>query len=423
MAEGSKRRARTVWSTLREKGTATKDVAAELRVGIDEYLSAFTAEYLGEDGLHQGLKLVLGQNGEGKTHLLYSIRESALRNGHLCAYMEAGSSGIADTPLQFAREVLRNLESPVALEGESDLNRILVLLQDAIQRKRAQLVADGLDPEELLPLWARELRTKDLPPHGFAQVLSEAILALLQQDVDGALAQVPKLLLEDVKLSKDRQQIEGLNLLRTIARLPRVLAFQPLVLLIDEAENALDKAGSKRKALFVKFLRFLNDHLAFGNAPALVLIGCTDDFWPGEFRSYSALESRLKDPGHDRPDDRRGLSMLSLTRMNKLWVRETFQGSEDDFVKLGDSILRIAADCLSTLDEVTQRSNARRLARAASSQGVNRHVKRIFIKALAQLIDEQSTTGRAEVITEEEANKRFGLAVRVIAQVDAGVPS
>jgi len=57
--------ARKAWQQLVSHGSATSYVASVLSVGIDDYLSAFSERYLGENG-YEAFKLVLGRNGEGK---------------------------------------------------------------------------------------------------------------------------------------------------------------------------------------------------------------------------------------------------------------------------------------------------------------------------------------------------------------------
>ena len=104
--------------------------------------------------------------------------------------------------------------------------------------------------------------------------------------------------------------------------------------MLDEAETAVERKGSARRREFLKFLRFLNDHVANrtdDRATAMVIIGCTDNFWPLQFADYEALRSRLADPGHDSPAERAGLKPKALVRKNKIWVRETFRGDEPDY--------------------------------------------------------------------------------------------
>ena len=99
------------------KGTATRQAARLLHVGLQEYLDIFSGKYLGEEGYSEACKLVLGSNGEGKTHLLYCIRELALRKGHLVAMVEAKSVGAAMSPFVFGKELLKQLGLFVEMSG------------------------------------------------------------------------------------------------------------------------------------------------------------------------------------------------------------------------------------------------------------------------------------------------------------------
>ena len=70
------------WQQLHTSGTASPASAHILRIGLEPFLASFSARFLGEEGLAQGMKLLLGGNGEGKTHFLYCLREMALARGH-----------------------------------------------------------------------------------------------------------------------------------------------------------------------------------------------------------------------------------------------------------------------------------------------------------------------------------------------------
>ena len=92
--------ARRAWQSLQGHGTATRDTVSLVTVGLSEYLDAFAERYLGEEGVGT-CKLLLGSNGEGKTHFLFSVRARALQLGHLVAIVEA--------PLHFDDEVVEHL--------------------------------------------------------------------------------------------------------------------------------------------------------------------------------------------------------------------------------------------------------------------------------------------------------------------------
>jgi hypothetical protein len=194
-----------------------------------------------------------------------------------------------------------------------------------------------------------------------------------------------------------------------------ILGFRPLVLLIDEAEGAVAKAGSAKRQTFLQFLRFINDHMALSEqGGAVVLIACTDDFWPAEFDHYSALKSRLADPGKDSPGERANYSLRSLIRTNKLWVRETFRGDYAEYVALGEAILGVASELFANLDLSTQRRNAEQFGKVASSRSVLPHIKRPFVKALAQTVNQQLDDDRQQGISEVDAQRLFGLALNQI---------
>lgn len=408
------------WAQLREKGSANREIANRLRVGLDEVIDRFEELYLGDHphGPGECCKLILGANGEGKTHLLLCIKERALRDGHLVALVQARSVGAAASPFLFGQQILLSLETPPG-GGESEVHPLITLLRAAVDQKRTALISQNLEADGLLLEWAEEMRLRNLQPSEIAEALSDGLKAVLRDDNEAMWASVKKLSLDGKVPPQQQQQILGANLLRSIARMPGILGFRPLVLLIDEAEGAVAKAGSARRQAFLMFLRHLNDHFALSDqGGAVVLIACTDDFWPGEFDHYTALKSKLSDPGRDSPAERRDAKLRFLLKTNKLWVRETFRGTHANYIELGDAILSLGSQILPGLDLELQRRNVDRLARVASSQAVIAFIKRPFVKALAMTVDEQLDNGHQKELSDAEAQQRFNVAVDQIQTMD-----
>lgn len=406
---------RRAWHQLVSSGSATKYVTEMLSVGVDEYVRLFSQRFLGADGFDT-FKLVLGLNGEGKTHFLHCIEAPALEAGHLVAFVEAKNAGAAESPFEFARELMGCLRVRTGLG--SDEQPLLIVLREAVTQQRQRLEERGLDADALLPEWAEGFRTKALQPLSLAQGLAEALDGIISGHSNRCLTGLRQLSLEDVHIPKGEQNVLGPKILRSITHLPHVLGFRKLVLLIDEAEVAFEGLSQKRRQNLLGFLRFLNDHLVNAEDGAIILVACTDDFWPGMFNQYAALRSRLTDPGHDRPEDRADLTPKALVNKNKLWVRETFRGRQEEYRTLGDAILIVGKRALPSLDIAVQTANATRLAEIASSDEVNRVVKRPFVKALSQLVETQVGDDAQRRIEEDEARGLFDLAKRAIYQVD-----
>jgi hypothetical protein len=416
MSDEGLAKARKAWQQLATSGSATKYVTEMFSVGLDEHVSLFSARFFGADGVDT-FKLVLGLNGEGKTHFLHCIEAAALAAGHVVAFVEAKNAGAAESPLEFAREVLGCLR--VQTETASDDHPLLILLREAVARHGGRLEAQGLDAAVLLPEWADGFRAKNLQPFEFAQGLAEALHGVTGEDAERALSGIRQLSGSDVRVPKGEHNILGPKMLRSITQLPRLLGFNKLVLLIDEAEVAFEGLAQKRRQNLLGVLRFLNDHLVNTDDGAVVLVACTDDFWPAKFNEYAALKGRLSDPGHDRLEDRKQLTPRALMNKNKVWVRETFRGTNDDYRALGDALLVVGKRVLPDLDLPLQSSNATRLAAVASSDEVTQAVKRPFIKALAQLVESQVGDGLQAAIDDESARGLFDLAKRSILGVDS----
>lgn len=408
--------ARHAWSRLCSSGTPTREAARALSVGLDEYLDGFSTRYLGPDG-GETCKLVLGANGEGKTHFLYCLRERALQQGHLVALVEAKDAGAAISPFTFGVGLIRALEAASPDEEDDDTeNPVVRLLRVAVEKRRRTLVNQGLDADRLLPEWAGGFRAKNLQPNDLPRALAEGLKATIDGDVDAAVEASEKITLSHLKLTVQQQAVTGAALLTSIGRLPKMLGFQRLVLLVDEAELAIAGGGARRRN-FLAFLRFVNDHVAQDGS--IVLIACTDDFWPGVFQDYQALLGRLSDPGYDTERERVSLSTAALVTKQKVWVRETFRGRIEDHVRLGEAILQIGSRAHSELDLGVQHKNVDHLARVAASGGVLSFVKRPFVKALGQLVEEQVVDGKQVEIDEDEARRRFNLARKAVEEVDS----
>jgi hypothetical protein len=414
---------RQAWQQLHTAGTANPSIAHSLRTaGLRPFLAAFGDYLLGENGVGEGFRLVLGMNGEGKTHLLLCLRELALANGHAVALIDAKASSAGESALAFAREILVCVEPPEALEDADDEFKVARLVRVAVERRRRAAEAGGLDPDTIVRKWAAQLRRKDLHPVPLADALAEAAEAAFDGSDDQLVAAARKATLAEVKLSKREQESSGAQLLKSLPVLIQHLGFQPLVVLVDEAETVVEKKGSAKRREFMKFLRFLNDHVAHGGrgASAIVVIGCTDEFWPEQFNEYEALRQRLADPGFDTLVEREGLTPAQRVRKNKLWIRETFRGDEQDYLDLGAELVALGSRIYGDgLDKDVQTANAQRLARIASSDQVKRQVKRNFVKALTQTIEDQLAGASQRVLEEREAAARLDAAAREIQELDA----
>jgi hypothetical protein len=335
------------------------------------------------------------------------------------AFVEAKSAGVAESSFSFGREVLQSMA--VHTSGDrGDDHPLAALLRAAVDRKRHSLTTAGLDADALLPEWADGFRTRNLQPLSIAQSVSEGLHAVIRSDTDRLVSAMKALSFEGVQVPQGERAVQGASLLRSLARLPRYLGFERLVLLIDEAEVAFEGLAQARRQNLLALLRYLNDHLtASTDDGAVIFLACTDDMWPTRFNEYGALKGRLADQGADRVEDRLKLSLRALVVKNKLWVRETFRGTFDDYQRLGDAILVVGRRVHANLDIRTQAANSELLAKIASSNEVSRVVKRPFVKALAQLVQTQLIDDVQSVIDEDAARALFDLARRSAAAIDA----
>src|SRR6266852_9107138 len=235
------------WERLHTSGTASPQIASLLRVNLDGYLQAFEQRFLGPDGIGEGFKLILGANGEGKTHLLYCLRDVALRCGHAVAYVDASKSGLGASPFTFAQKLLESVFIPGVDDEAAGENRVVTLFADAIRRKRESIAKQGLDEEKILPRWAESMRAKDLHPHGLADALADGLQAAVRDDVRAMLEAASRLTFQDHGFSQKAQLVEGANLLHSLPKLVGFVELRPLVILVDEAETVVEKRGASKR--------------------------------------------------------------------------------------------------------------------------------------------------------------------------------
>jgi hypothetical protein len=402
---------------LRESGTADQTLAALLSIGLSEYLSAFERRYFSDEGVLQGLKLVLGRNGEGKTHLLYCMREIALRHDVPVSYVEAGT--LTNQPAaDFVNRVLERLEVP---SDSPDENKMVRLFRDAVARKQKAVLAAGLDPEAIIPAWAEGFRLKPIYPVRVADAVADGLIGAFDNDPARLRNAADKISVPS-NLSGSARENDGVSLLKTLPRLIEMLGYQGLMILVDEAETAISNAASKRRQSFWAFLRILSDYVANQqNASSMIVIACNDSLWPDKFKEYDALSQRLSDPGIDTWEVRRAGAQLTprrLSGLNKIWVRETFAGRIEEYRELGSAIVEMATSVYPDITVEIQLANVERIAEAASERLVDATVKRLFVKALATLLEEQVEGELQREITTQEAAAKLDLAVSDIRRND-----
>ena len=74
--------------------------------------------------------------------------------------------------------------------------------------------------------------------------MAGALLAALREDDDGLREAALRATFEGERQSKREQEARGAQLLKSLPQLVRHLGFEPLVVLLDEAETAVEKKGS-----------------------------------------------------------------------------------------------------------------------------------------------------------------------------------
>jgi hypothetical protein len=409
---------RAEWESLCAKGVATPGMARHVSVNLGEFMNAFSQKYLGPDGV-PAFKLVFGLNGTGKSHLLLSIQRRALDEGHPVVFMPAKDAGLGEDKVRLARSILREMKT----RESEDLERGLAdVVQASITRRRSACVEQGLDPGVIVREWAEGLRHKQLPTPRIAQFLSDAALAVLNDDLDETTECCAKLFLNDWRPSaRVAQGADGQAFLNTVIMLPSLLGLPPLVTLIDEAEGAIEQTRRRRDD-FLQLLRNWNDIGGDDDRRSHVTVIALTPNWVEDLSHYEALLQRTDDREFNDQASRASVTIGKRVRFNRYWMSDFFEGTHSDYEALGSAVIDFAHSQLGWERERAEsfRPTMRHLAAAAAGRARrDRGIKRPFVKALASRIND-AIDGELDWQLESTsaANEALGAAARAIVTAD-----
>lgn len=254
--------ARRIVETLGGSGTAPEVGVQYFTVGYDRLLRVMKDEYL-DDYVPSGgsaFKMVIGNYGNGKTHLMYCLRDLAWRHNFAVSYVVLGQQ---DSPFhdfgrvyaKIAQNINRPLEEDELLGGyECSIENFLRGTYEALRAKKMQEEPEELRAQnEVMHELKSHLRTDS---SSYGNAIYEAFNALrLEKDNDfnmvcqwlkgeGHTPEHRKLgILEKIDKST------GFKMIRSLSQTVRALGYSGLIVLLDEGEQVASLATKQREAL------------------------------------------------------------------------------------------------------------------------------------------------------------------------------
>lgn len=254
--------ARRIVETLGSNGTAPEVGVEYFTVGYDRLLRAIEEEYMADYIPNGGssFKMVVGNYGNGKTHLMYCLRDLAWKHNFVVSYIslnqhESPFHDFSKVYAKIAQNINRPLSEEELLSGyergiESFLRgTYMALLSQKIQSEPDELRAKN----ELMHDLKMQLRADST---SYSNAILEAFDALRQEKDDKFNLVCQWLKGEGHTLDHRRLGIlekidksTGFKMIRSLSQIVRTLGYSGLIVLFDEGEQVASLATKQREAL------------------------------------------------------------------------------------------------------------------------------------------------------------------------------
>lgn len=396
----TRRDATRVIHRLGESGQPPARGVEYFNVGNDRILETLAREYLDtylKDG-GSSFKLVVGQYGGGKTHLMYCLRELAWRHGFATSFVQLSQKECPyDDPLKVYQAVARNIQAPprdAAAEPERGVGEYLKGHYYAL----ADRVGAGEDAAAPLAAFVESIARVKVENPSFRAAVQRYLEALAGGD-EAAQASLVSWLSGD-ELERGQLRAHGIveapaqhnafRMLRNLCQLVRELGHNGLVLLFDEGQRMVSMMSARSQKYACENLLSVINHCGDEELPgALFVYSVTPDFLETVVPRYAALHQRLeapsvfsaRNPFSPRIDldelDLPGEELLAAMGARILEVFEVYRGVK--------------------LDAELQRRNISALAHSCYEQTLSVNQRRVFVKTLVAHLTQQATDGESAV--------------------------
>ncbi|MCB9883649.1 MAG: DUF2791 family P-loop domain-containing protein, partial [Planctomycetes bacterium] len=385
--------ARRILQSLGEAGTPPDRGVRFINVGTEAYLDVLAREYL-DVLLKEGgatFKLVQAGFGGGKTHFLHLVREMAWERGYATALVSLSQR---ECPFDQARlvyqSVMREITEPPPSENAPGARGLPEILENVVENQLAQ----GAKPEQLQTWLRRTIGRVPVDVHAFRSAVVAYLRAYLDGDDRGRDVLGAYLRGEEVPAEAHRhhgifesiREDNAFAMLRSWCQMAPSLGFTGTCLLFDEMDRVMSLTRRKKERLLDN-LRELVDLCARSLLPGvLFLYAVPPEFQRNVLPDYPALGQRLR---HRLP--------FSETHLHAPVIDlERLQLSPEQLLeRLGERILHVFEVARSkTLDPKIQKVNARRLADQCVARDFEISHRRLFVKLLVQVLQEQANEER-----------------------------
>jgi hypothetical protein len=366
------RLAKAIIHKLGSFGTPPEFGIEYFSVGLEPYLNVIENEYL-EDILKLNLssfKLITGNYGGGKTHLLYLIRDLAWQHNYVTSYVSLSPTECPFDRLELVyKKVVSNIIPP--------------LKQNILE----QQWETGI--EVLLKHWYSNVREerniiskiKNLESSSFTNALKAAMISLVSDDDEEFSGVMQWLKGEDVprelrlryRISERIDRSTAFRMLRSLVQFINSIGYSGLILLFDEAERGMSISSTRDKRRALDNLRQLVDECGNSRLPGAMFFYAVPDenlLLEGSGGVYEALKQRLRS---------------SFTRINPMGVKinlEDIGVNPEDFLKrLGMKLTNIF-ECAYKIEldkEILSHSVKNMVYAALELQSLDISYRRIFV--------------------------------------------
>lgn len=404
-----------LWTRLGEEGKAPTEISKAGKevntysVGIEPWIERLSQTYfdrLCRSNAH--FKLVMAPYGGGKTHFLVSLGAKGLSRNFAVSYVGCSENIRFDNCLEIYRSFLSGLFLP-GIEGAG----LSVLLEKWITpRFLGNISNHPVRYEAPAQMLLDSLGRREYPEPTFARVSTAAIREIidptgsktgdaafrwLRGEIDTLSKNERSLLKVAPVPAKERNEF-GRRMLLSMCKFIGQFDLNGVVILFDEVETLFNARG---KALLrvLSAMRVLVDLPVGvpGGVPLFGVFSAVPDVLE-QLGKYPALQQRLAVVGASFSEGNNFAPQIDLSEL----------GSQREFLNsLGLKLLHLGEMALdSSFDHALQTLNISRLADVATNADLDVNARRLFVKALVNILNHQKSSGEREY-SESELNARY----------------
>ncbi|UCC12918.1 MAG: DUF2791 family P-loop domain-containing protein [candidate division WOR-3 bacterium] len=341
-------------------------------VGLESYLEVIEHEYL--DGMLKynlsSFKLITGNYGGGKTHLLYMIRQLAWKHNYATSYVSLSPTECPFDRLELVyKKIVSNITPPAAQSKDLTSPDIGIesLVRHVYEKYRGE----------------RDLvsRIKSLESSSYANALKGAFLSLKGDDEEeyDALTQwlkgedIPREIRLRYRISERINRSTAFRMLRSLVQFINSSGYAGFILLFDEAERGMSISSTRDRRRALDNLRQLVDECGNSRLPGAMFFYAVPDenlLLEGSGGVYEALKQRLRS---------------TFTRVNPMGVKinlEEIGVTPEVFLqRLGEKLL-IVFQCAYGIElenDVVQESLKCMIEASIEMQSLDVSYRRIFV--------------------------------------------